>query len=146
MMYDLWCHNMASGDRKCNNSIGEHVLKYVDFVLPMASTDCHSVYWLEIVSCIIPNSLGVCFSTTILRHIYDMHLKYNWVLCMPQWGKITFYSWGPLYKNVLTSVLAWISNYIYYNMCDEITYPFPNFKRWNHWSLAIDKRFDTTLG
>ena len=31
---------------------------------------------------------------------------------------------------------AWISNYNYYKMWDEITYPFPNF---NGWRLGMDE-------
>ena len=34
---------------------------------------------------------------------------------------------GPFYSHGLTSTLAWIRNYIYYNVWYEITYPFPNF-------------------
>ena len=34
---------------------------------------------------------------------------------------------SPFYKHGLTLILAWINNYILYNMLDEITYPFPNF-------------------
>ena len=33
----------------------------------------------------------------------------------------------PFTEIFLTLTPAWISNYIYYKMCDEITYPFPNF-------------------
>ena len=35
--------------------------------------------------------------------------------------------WAPFYKHGLTLTLAWISNYIHYEMWDEITYPFLNF-------------------
>ena len=31
------------------------------------------------------------------------------------------------YKHRLTLTPAWISNYIHYNVGNEITYPFPNF-------------------
>ena len=34
---------------------------------------------------------------------------------------------GPFYSHGLTLIPAWISNYIRYNMWDEITYPFLNF-------------------
>ena len=34
---------------------------------------------------------------------------------------------GPFYKYGLTLIPAWISNYIHYNVWDEITYPFLNF-------------------
>ena len=34
----------------------------------------------------------------------------------------------------LTSIWAWISNYIHYKMWDEITFPFPNF-----YGLGMDK-------
>ena len=37
-----------------------------------------------------------------------------------------FVSRGPFDKHGLTLILAWISNYIHYNVC-EITYPLPNF-------------------
>ena len=39
------------------------------------------------------------------------------------------YIWhlGPLLP-CLTLIQAWISNYIHYEVWDEITYPFPNFK------------------
>ena len=35
-------------------------------------------------------------------------------------------TWGPFYKHGLTLILAWISNYILYNVWDEINYPFLN--------------------
>ena len=31
------------------------------------------------------------------------------------------------YQRGLTLIPAWISNYIHYNVCDEIMYPFQNF-------------------
>ena len=34
---------------------------------------------------------------------------------------------GPFYKHGLTLIPAWISNYIHYNVWDEITYQFLNF-------------------
>ena len=34
---------------------------------------------------------------------------------------------GPFYEHGLTLIPAWISNYIHYNVWDEITYPFLNF-------------------
>ena len=34
---------------------------------------------------------------------------------------------SPFYQHGLTLILAWISNYIHYNVWDEITYPFLNF-------------------
>ena len=37
------------------------------------------------------------------------------------------YSSGPFYQHGLTLIPAWISNYIHYNVWDEITYPFLNF-------------------
>ena len=33
----------------------------------------------------------------------------------------------PFYKHGLTLIPAWRSNYIHYNVRDEITYPFLNF-------------------
>ena len=36
-------------------------------------------------------------------------------------------SWAPFYYHGLTLILAWISDYIHYEMWDEITYPFLNF-------------------
>ena len=35
--------------------------------------------------------------------------------------------WAPFYYHGLTLIPAWISNYIHYNVWDEITYPFLNF-------------------
>ena len=34
---------------------------------------------------------------------------------------------APLYLHWLSLILAWICNYIYHKVGDEITYPFPNF-------------------
>ena len=34
---------------------------------------------------------------------------------------------GPFYKHVLILIPAWISNYIHYELWDEIIYPFLNF-------------------
>ena len=34
---------------------------------------------------------------------------------------------GPLFWHGLTLIPAWICNYIYYEVWDEITYPFLNF-------------------
>ena len=47
----------------------------------------------------------------ILVNIYELH------------------SWAPFYLHGLTLISAWISNYIHYNIWDEITYPFLNFNR-----------------
>ena len=35
-------------------------------------------------------------------------------------------TWCPFYSHGLTSISAWISNYIHWKMWDKITYPFPN--------------------
>ena len=35
--------------------------------------------------------------------------------------------WGPFYSHVLTLIPAWMSNYINYDVWDEIAYPFQNF-------------------
>ena len=40
---------------------------------------------------------------------------------------------------------ALTSNYIHYNVWDEITYPFLNFQRCKRWSLGVDKYFHPTL-
>ena len=34
---------------------------------------------------------------------------------------------APFYLNGLTLIPAWVSNYIHYNVWDEITYTFLNF-------------------
>ena len=34
---------------------------------------------------------------------------------------------GPFYEHGLTWIPVWTSNYIHYNVWDEITYPFLNF-------------------
>ena len=34
---------------------------------------------------------------------------------------------GPFYLYGLTLILSWISNYIHYNVWEEIIYQFPNF-------------------
>ena len=36
-------------------------------------------------------------------------------------------TWPPFYYHGLTSIPVWISNYIHYNVWDEIIYPFLNF-------------------
>ena len=41
--------------------------------------------------------------------------------------KAPFYYQGAIYWHGLTLIPAWISNYIHYNVWDEITYPFLNF-------------------
>ena len=38
-----------------------------------------------------------------------------------------FITSGPFYYRGLTLIPAWISNYIHYEVWDEITYPFLNF-------------------
>ena len=35
----------------------------------------------------------------------------------------TYLTWDPLYQHGLTSIPAWISNYIHYKVGDEVTYP-----------------------
>ena len=37
-----------------------------------------------------------------------------------------FNSWGPFYWHGLILILAWLNEYIHYNVWDEITYPFPH--------------------
>ena len=34
---------------------------------------------------------------------------------------------GPIYYHGLTLILTWISNYIHYEVWDEVTYQFPDF-------------------
>ena len=34
---------------------------------------------------------------------------------------------SPFYWHILVLIPAWISDYIHYNVCGEITYLFPNF-------------------
>ena len=36
-------------------------------------------------------------------------------------------TWGPYFLTWINLITAWKSNYMHYNMCDEIAYPFPNF-------------------
>ena len=48
------------------------------------------------------------------------------------WRKLNFFIlneniWGPFYWQTSTLISAWISNYIQYQVWDEVTYPFPNF-------------------
>ena len=45
-----------------------------------------------------------------------------WTLCLVTVNVI----WGPFYQHGLTINPTWISDNIHYNVCDEITYPFPN--------------------
>ena len=45
-------------------------------------------------------------------------------------------SGAPFTNIFFTLIPAWISNYIHYNVWDEITYPFLNF---NGASLGMDK-------
>ena len=45
----------------------------------------------------------------------------------------------PLLLTWINLIPAWISNYIHYNMQDEITYPFLNFQRLHRWSLGMYK-------
>ena len=35
--------------------------------------------------------------------------------------------WDTFHRHILTLISACISNYVHYNVWDEITYPFPNF-------------------
>ena len=43
------------------------------------------------------------------------------------WYLYTNMSMGPFYLHGLTFIPAWKSNYIHYDVSDEITYPFLNF-------------------
>ena len=45
------------------------------------------------------------------------------------------------YKDGLTLIPTWMRYYTIYKVWYEITYLFPNFKRYNHWSLGMDKQF-----
>ena len=47
--------------------------------------------------------------------------------------------------NELTLIPAWKSNHMPSKVWDEITYPFPNIKGCNHWSLGMDKLFHRTI-
>ena len=40
---------------------------------------------------------------------------------------LSVFSSGPFYKHSLTLIPAWVSNYIHYEVWDEITYTFLNF-------------------
>ena len=52
--------------------------------------------------------------------------------------------WVPFYPHVLTLIPAWISNYIHYNLWDEIT-SIPKLQRLRRLSLGMDKWFYPTL-
>ena len=43
------------------------------------------------------------------------------------WSMMRQNIWAPFYYHGLTLIPAWISNYIHYNVWDEITYPILNF-------------------
>ena len=45
------------------------------------------------------------------------------------------HSWGPF---GLTLISAWISNYIYYKLWHEVTYPFPNSSTVEIWELICN--------
>ena len=58
---------------------------------------------------------------------------------------------GAHYTNMkLTLILAWISDYIHYKLCDEITYPFPKVWELNnsfsHTLLGVSLLIHTLLG
>ena len=54
-------------------------------------------------------------------------------------AELTGFNCSPIYKHGLTLIPTWISDYIHYNVWDEITYPFLNLHRW---SLGMDKACD----
>ena len=83
----------------------------------------------------IRNLRNICFVNFIL---YLFACRTNEVKCSllrDYWLRqvasvscnISYKIWGPCYWHGLTWIPAWISNYIRYNVRDEITYPFPNF-------------------
>ena len=61
------------------------------------------------------------------------------------WSYWTKYFSRPFYKHGLTLIPAWIRNNTNWNVWDKITYPFPNFKGCNHWSLGLDMEFNPTI-
>ena len=67
-----------------------------------------------------------------MNNIHDLQLVmmlivYEYSLFRPCWCIKTWTAVAAFTKNGLTLIPAWISNYIHYNVWDEITYPFLNF-------------------
>ena len=54
-------------------------------------------------------------------------------------------TWVSFNKHGLTLILAWISNFTYYTVWDEIIHPFTNFNSFNCWCLGMDKYFHLTI-
>ena len=63
---------------------------------------------------------------------------FPWVPTLPRWAPCwphglcylggLFPNWSPFYWYGCTLIPSWISNYIHYNVWDEITHPFSDFK------------------
>ena len=47
--------------------------------------------------------------------------------------------WGLVYKQGLTLITSWISNYIHYKVWDEISFALPNFNGERRWRLGMGK-------
>ena len=66
---------------------------------------------------------------TATSAVHTFH--HAWSPCMTISGYGFLHVWllsprAPIYRHGLTLIPAWISNHIHYEVCDEITYPFPN--------------------
>ena len=66
--------------------------------------------------------IGVSQTEAILEKSFITNLDFRWIL---------FSNPGPwllgFYWHGLTLIPAWVNNYIYYDVSDEITFPFLNF-------------------
>ena len=74
-------------------------------------------YFWSILNECTPVSCTVCIGTG-----YPVQHLLLWVIIL---GLLD--TWDLVYWHGWTLILAWISNYIHYNVWDEITYPLPNF-------------------
>ena len=70
----------------------------------------------------LPRCLRVELMWWLIRNV-DIHIKQPTDIAKYT-NAVVFY-WHP--RTHLLAIAAWKSNYIHYNVWDEITYPYPNF-------------------
>ena len=64
---------------------------------------------------------------TGINNVLCLDTSYIYVNAMDVGGLVIYSTSGPFYWRGSTLIPAWTSNYIHYNVWDEIIHPFPNF-------------------
>ena len=86
------------------------------------SSNCSALAMELLQSCPKSYRLDLCFNFAVVDYNIDAITPTPSISCYNK-------NWDPICLHGLTMNLAWRSNCISYELCNEITYPFPKFIR-----------------